>query len=81
MVHSRRNKKLIITKPMLTNWKIRTFFDCHIASNIVKNRRKSELVAKNITMSSEFSRTSWQENSCKLNLKIFVRPPYHRIGK
>lgn len=56
-----------------------TFFDCHKVSSMVKNRRISELVAKNTTMSSEFSRTSWHENSCVANkidintfeLKIF----------
>lgn len=41
------------------------FFDCHSVSSIVKNRRISELVAKKTTISSEFSRTSWQENSCE----------------
>lgn len=43
-----------------------TFLECHIVSSIDKNRLMSELVAKKMTISSDDSRTSWQENSCKL---------------
>lgn len=47
-----------------------TFFDCQRVSSIVKNRRISELVAKNTIISSEFSRTSWHVNSC-INIKQY----------
>lgn len=49
----------------MRRFRLTLFFDCHKVWSIVKKRRMSELVAKNTTISSEFSRTSWQENSYK----------------